>query len=172
MIGDGILYSCSARDHAVSVEVQSCLVCWKVSVSIFVTLGENITAVVPQKAFCAGHRLVGITAIHAACYRVRLNSCVVSCAERVDASVVVAVDWRKTVLVAAKVASTYSLMSYFVTVFTAARYIVPVSGCTELLISGVGCSIALTCVAVACTTLRTTAAVVALPVVRRCNAHC
>ena len=145
---------------------------WSKSRASLVTLGENITAIIPRKAFCAGHGLVWVIAIHAACYRVRLNSCVVSCAEGVDASVVVAVDWRKTVLVAAaKVASTYSLVSYFVTVFTAARYIVPVSGCTERLISGVGCSIALTCVAVACTTLRTTAAVVALPVVRRCKAH-
>ena len=48
--------------------------------SNFINLGENVTAIIPQKDFCAGHRLVRVTAIHAACYWVRLNSWVVSCA--------------------------------------------------------------------------------------------
>ena len=65
-----IFYSCSPSDHAVLVEVQSCLMCLRVSVSIFVILGENVTAIIPQKVFCAGHELVQVTGIHAACFRV------------------------------------------------------------------------------------------------------
>ena len=169
----GVSYSCSPSDHVVLVEIQNCRVCWRVSVSIFVTLGGNVIAIIQQKAFCAGHGLVRVTAIHTACYRARLNSHVVSCTEGVGASVAVRVDWRKTVLVAsANVAFISSLVPYCVTVFVAASYIVPVSGCTKRLTSGVGCSIALTCVAIACMTLGTIAAVVALPVARRREVHC
>ena len=47
----------------------------------------------------------------------------------------------------------------FAFVFTPARGIVSFSGCIKLFISAVGYGVTLTCVAVACTTLRTVVAV-------------
>ena len=67
--------------------------------NIFVTLGEKIIALTPQKDFWAGHGLVRVTVTYATRYRIRLNSHVISCAEKVGASVAVVADGRKTVLV-------------------------------------------------------------------------